>query len=587
MIEVKTKWVYPKASKINSDAIKKLALETGLTESLCTLFYNRNIRTKEEIKHFLSFGKGDVPSPKLMKDMEKVADIVVKHLLVGHKIVLYSDYDADGWGCVIVFCKLMKKLGYDVEWFTNSRALGYGLKPEGVDMLVAKYPDVKLILTADNGIVAFEGIKHAVEDLGIEVCVTDHHEPSSDGRLPECSGVVDPKRLDETYPFSGLCGTGVIYKLCQVIYEKLGHKAKECDEMLDVVAIATVADVVPLLEENRFYVKEGLAAINSQEKNIWKYMKQILTSEQFDPVVNAKTIGFTYAPSINACSRLLGNMDLPIEIFLKDDSNPDNENEIRELILKMQSINEERKLLSNNQSDGVIGLVAAAIDDPCYVVWHEELHEGIVGIIAGRVCERFNKPTLILTNSPEHPHLYKGSGRSVDGFNIKEVLDEIQRDTGLLEAYGGHEGACGVTIKEENLEAFKIEMILKADELLDDGAIKETIIDLALTDMEYSARLYDEMKSLEPFGQDFRAPIYGIRDFNPTFADTFGGDNKDKHIKFKGKNVEYICWNAGELWKEDKCPSTSINCIGEFEKFDTWSNKCQITTREYADIVFK
>lgn len=581
--EVITKWIYPKANPEVNKKIKDLAIETGLSESLVTIFWNRKIRTAKEIKDFLSFSLADAHDPKLLKDMEKVADRIVWHLCQGNKVVLYSDYDADGWGCVIVFVKLLRALGYEVGWFTNTREMGYGLKPEGVDLLVKKYPDVKLIVTADNGIVAFEGIEYATKTLGIEVCVTDHHEPSSDGRLPECSGVVDPKRLDETYPFNGLCGTAVVYKLCQVIYEKLGHKTKECNSMLDIVAIATVADVVPMLDENRAFVREGLKMINDYSKKIWKWMKTSLTDERFEPVVTAKTIGFSYAPAINACSRLLGNMNIPIEAFLLDENV--DELEIIDLIDKMRSINEERKLLSTNQTDGVFGLIADSIDAPCYVVWHEELHEGILGIIAGRICEKFNKPVVVLTESNE-PGVYKGSGRSINGFNFKEILDDIQARTGILEAYGGHEKAGGVTIREENLMNFRVELTLKADELLDLGACKETVIDLAITDEEYGPKLYDEMKSLEPYGEDFKSPIYGIRDFNP-MIETFGGDDKDRHLKFSGKNVEYVCWNSGKDWVDDGKPSTNINCIGEFDKFDTYKKKCQIVTREYSDISFK
>ena len=389
----------------------------------------------------------DAHNPRLLKDIEKVAERVLYHLKHG-KVTLYSDYDCDGWGCVIVFVKLMRMLGYEVNWYTNDRELGYGLKIEGVDDLMTKYPDTTLILTSDNGIVAFEGIEHASDVYGIEVCVTDHHEPSADGRLPKCSGVVDPKRLDETYPFNGICGTTVIYKLCQVIFEELGHKAKSCNCMLDIVAMATVGDVMPLIDENRAFVKEGLKMINAQEKNIWKYMKNILTDERFEPTVTSKTLGFSYVPAVNACSRLMSNMDIPITAFLMDDTNPSLEEDIISLVNKMKDINNERKLLSTQQTEGVMGICYSKIDDPMYVVWHKELHEGIVGIIAGRICEKFNKPVIVLTES-KTPGIWKGSGRSVPGFNIKEVLDDIQARTGLLVQYGGHEGACGVTIKEE------------------------------------------------------------------------------------------------------------------------------------------
>ena len=581
---VDNKWIYPLADKEVEKTVEKLSKETGLSKEEVIIFYNRRIRTAKEIKRFINLGMKDLLDPRGLKDIEKVSEAIIRHGKAGNLIVLYSDYDADGCFSVVVFLKLLRALGFNVEYFTNDRDLGYGIQEKGADLLLEKFPDVKLIVTADNGIVAIDAIKYVVEELKIEVCVTDHHEPLPSGIIPNCTGVVNPKRFDDTYPFKGLCGTAVIYKLCRLIYEDIGMDPRKCDEMLDFVAIATVADVMPLLEENRVFVKEGLNIINREDKNIWKYMKEVLMNPMYETSVNSKTIGFTYGPAVNACSRLLGNMDIPLKAFLLDDSNPANENDIKNTIKHMQSINEERKELSNNQTVGTMNVVEEFIDDPIYVVWHEELHEGIVGIIAGRICEKFNKPTIIMTRSKDDPSIWKGSGRSVEGFNIKEVLDEIQDETGLINKYGGHEGACGLSIEEKNLNSFKIEILLKADELISNNP-KTTVIDLALKDEEYSIEIYDRMKALEPFGQDFPEPVYGIREFSPKFSESFGGDEKIKHVKFTGENIIFVGWNCGEDWIEDGKPNKDISVIGELG-YNDYSKKMQLTTRSYTDIYF-
>lgn len=583
MVEVENKWIYPLANKETKKKIKELSKETGLSEVICSIFYNRNFKTAKEIKDFMDISMNDVLPAEGLKDIETCAEIVIKHLKNGN-VVIYSDYDADGAFCVIVFIKLMKQLGYNVTYYTNNRKMGYGLKSEGVDELLSKYPKTTLILTSDNGIVAFEGISHAVKDLGIEVCVTDHHEPSPDGKLPECSAIVNPKRLDETYPFKGICGTAVIYKLCQVIYKKLGKNPKVCDKMLDFVGLATVGDVVPLINENRVFVKKALEIINKEDKKIWKLMREYLTDKRYDKVITAKTFGFNYIPAINACSRLLGQMEIPINTFLLDDKLSANEENIKIGIETMKGINEQRKQLSDYQTKTIMNLLKNCLDDPIFVIWAEGLEEGIVGIIAGRICEKFNKPTIIMTNSLENPNIWKGSGRSIPGFNIKGIIDKVQAETNCLKAYGGHEGACGVTLETNKLSEFKVSMIIEAEDLLGATNVKEVIIDFVGTEDDYKdIRLYDEICSLEPYGQEFKMPIFGIKDFNPKNAESFGGEDKLKHLKFSGDYLTYTAWNCGEEWIKDGKFNKKINAIGELG-FNDFEKKLELKTREYSDI---
>lgn len=588
MIERNVQWVYPLADKTVQADIKKLMVETGLSKDELIILYNRHIRTKKDIDNFLNLSLDNMCDPHLLKDGEKAAKVIAKHISCGNHIINYSDYDCDGWGCVITCLKSLRRLGANIDWYANTRDMGYGIMPAGIDAILEKYPDTKLIITTDNGIVGYEGIQYAI-DKGIEVVVTDHHMPSSDGRLPECSAVVDPHRQDETYPFDSLCGAGVIWKVCNLVYEELGVDTKILKSLLDIVAVSTIADCVPLLYENRIIVTEGLRRVNNESKVVWKAMREILQDARYETCVTAKTIGFTYGPCINACSRLMGSIELPVKPFLYENDER-NLPLMRKDIELMRDVNEERKALCNSQTDGVMTMIDDYIDDEVYVVWHPELHEGVVGIIAGRIAEKYNKPCIVLTNSREHPDIWKGSARSVEGFNLKEVLDQIQEESiasgvegGYLAAYGGHEGAAGLTVKEDNLVGFKIAMLEKGAELLNIESTKKITVDVVLKDENFAPEYFDRMRALEPFGQNFEMPIYGVRDFEPDEILKFGGDEKDKHVKFIGKKVDFIAWNSQKDWIENFGEDVkSFNAIGEL-RYDSYNGKMQLTTMNIID----
>ena len=535
------KWIYPLASKVIAEKINQLAKETGLSKEECTIFYNRNIRTKEEIVKFLDVSPASLHSPKLLKDCEKVASIVLKHIKAGHKIVMYSDFDCDGEKSVAIGVPLLKNLGADISYYINQRPEGFGMLVQGVDNVVAKYPDVKLIISADNGSVAFDAINHAVKDLGIEVCVTDHHEPSADGSLPECSGVVNPKRHDDTYPFKGICGATVFYKLCREIYEQAGKPVSIVDSYLDMVAVATVGDVMPIIDENRYIVQEGLRRINGKSRIVWDAILNTWFDPRFTNALCAKDIAWTISPTINASSRLLGNMDIPLSMFLLENNNS-NRAKIFDIAKQMNGINTERKILAADQTKGCMVLAEKQKDESILILCHEELHEGLVGLIAGKIKEKYNRPVIVMTNSKEKPDVWKGSARSVEGFNIKEVMDEIQEEEHCFEAYGGHELAGGLTVKDENMANFKIAMLMKADEYIVEEPVNEVLIDFAMEEEELDSSLYDKIQSLEPFGQGFGKPLVCIKNWDPV-SFSQGGKN-GQHLYVTGKTgFSYNLWN--------------------------------------------
>lgn len=578
--EKMSRWVYRLKDNAIKIEVEKLASELRLTVAEVAILYNRGFKTKKEIEDFLSINLNTLRDPRLMKDADKASDKIIEYIKNKKLIVNYTDYDADGFGGGVTCTTLLKRAGANIEVFGNTRTQGFGMCIDGINDLIAKYPDVKLIITTDNGIVAFDAVSYA-NSKGIEVIITDHHEPSEDGTIPEAYAVVNPKQKDCGYPFKELCGAGVILKLLMLVYHKIGLNPNDCFDLIDVVAVATVADVVPLLDENRAIVKAGLQRINKEDKLIWKVMREVFSDGAFEPIteVNARTVAFTYGPAINACSRMLGSMTLPIELFMLED-NPANETKMRELAERMKDINAERKNITRDLVQGANALWADKDDFPVIVLAHEEFHEGIVGIIAGRLKEAYNRPCFVLSVDEADPNLLKGSARSIEGFPLKDVLDEIQNQTGILVKYGGHGMACGVTIEKKNLAIFELEMVMKAEEMLtEEDLVKKVYIDYALNENEFNFELLDAIKNLEPFGTGFEEPVLGLRSFKPIEPRIFG--KTMQHVSLDGKNIEVVAWNAATYWDEIGHPSEvfvignpGINAYNKKIRFTLQSPDC-------------
>ena len=562
-----SKWIYPLSNPEIEKDVQKLVKETGLRWEEVAILFNRGLKTQRDIEEFLSINLNTLHDTRLMKDAEKGADKIIEYIKSGKEITNYTDYDADGFGAGVTFTTLTRRLGGVVNVWANSRDMGFGMSVEGVKKMLNKYPNTKLIVTTDNGVVAFDAVEYA-NSLGIEVVITDHHEPDPTGKLPNAVAIIDPKRSDCEYPFKDLCGAGIAFKLLMLIYYKLGKNPKDCYDMLDIVATSTIADVVSLTNENRAIVKAGLEMINKEEKLIWKVMREVFSKGAFAEITNvdSRTIAFTYAPAINACSRILGSIELPIQLFMLEDDES-NVDKMQEMAFEMKSINDERKVMTKDLQHGAIALWAEKDDFPVIVIAHEEFHEGIVGIIAGRLKESFNKPAIVLAKDSNDPTIFKGSGRSIEGFPIKDVLDEIQAESNILLAHGGHDMACGLSIKEKDIPILELSLILKAEEMLsEDHFVKKEIVDIALDESQFTYELMDVLKNLEPYGADFAEPVIGLKQYNPRFVNiskTYEVSKEEedstiatmplvKHLFLKGKNVNLVSWYGGKQWLEMK-----------------------------------
>lgn len=495
------KWLMGKASQPeNLQDFNRFAREVsslGIDEVVARVLYNRGITTYTEAKKLLFMELEDTYNPSLFKDSDKFLEGLIRAIEENHKVIIMGDYDVDGVTATAIAMLALQNIGVDVDFHMNNRFVeGYGFKPESLDKILELHPDVKTIITVDNGIVSFEAVKLAVEK-GIQVLVTDHHEAKADGSLPCAHAVVNHKRHDCPYPFKHLSGAGVIFKMLLLLYWELELDLNDIYGMLDILAVSTVSDVVSITDENRVFVKEGLRLLRSDHRLFFKILNEVMEITTIDE----ETIGFKYSPAINAIGRLDG---CPAEIVRGMIS--DDEDFIRDVCMKMVGKNEARKEYTKEQVDKAELILLDETERDAFVLHDESFKEGIVGLIAGKICERYHKPVIALTT---HDGIIKGSARSTPLINIKDALDYC---SDLLEGYGGHAQAAGLSLLPENLLAFKKrlnEYVRK--EMIGKEPTKIVLIDSSLNANQINGDTIDAIDKLKPYGQDFPKPIFGYK----------------------------------------------------------------------------
>lgn len=551
-MELMKRFVYPLAQKKMVDEVEDFQAKTGLSRLESAILVNRGV-SLNEVDELMGLSIDDLIDPRLMKDAVKAADVIVSAIDNHEKIVLYSDYDCDGWGAAVVGYNMIQDMGGDVEIFTNVRSMGYGISKEGVDMVMAKWPTTKVILTADNGIVAFDAIDYA-NGLGLKTVVTDHHQPAANGQIPNALAVVNPHRADDSYPYENLCGAAVLWKVLSICYYKKGIPFKRANSYLDIVATSTVADVVELRGENRIIVYHGLKMVSNNCRVQWKIFKDVFSDFNKIETVDTRTVGFSFGPAINSVSRMTGDIMPAIEAFMTSD-----EDKIRNIVVSLKNYNKERKILTEDFTNAAMMEAELQADMPICIINNEEFFDGVVGLVAGRVREAINKPTLVFTKEGD---IWKGSGRSIPDYHIKEALDEIQAEYGIMVAYGGHSQACGVSVTDENIIDFRMAMMEHADQIPMEAFIKNVVIDYEADVSEIDAHFHDRIKNLEPFGNGFEEPMIGVVDFVPKEVKFIGSEGQ--HLVLKGDNFDVVSWYGAKV-VEDGIPASFTVC-GRLEK---------------------
>jgi single-stranded-DNA-specific exonuclease len=400
----------------------------------------------------------------------------------GKRICVHGDYDVDGICATVLAVLVLRELGADVEWHLPSRFdEGYGVSGETLERLAGE--GCGLVLTVDCGITAVDEVRRARE-LGLDLIVTDHHRPAE--RLPECPIVAT---RPSAYPFPDLCGTGVVYKLGQAL---LGPDSASLRRHLDLVALATVADVVPLVGENRSLAIAGLRALARTQK---LGLRALMKVAHVDPaVVDAGHVGFRLAPRINAAGRL-GHPRAALELLLTDDAD-----EARRLADRLEELNRDRQAVE----DKILRAAVAQVEEwpdakrarPAYVVWGQDWHEGVIGIVASRLVERYHRPVVLIAGTEG---LWKGSGRSIPSFDLHGALAACSQ---FLERFGGHRAAAGLSIAPDRVELFAEAFAAEAEGLLGpDELVPTTVIDAVLPrGTKLTLDLCGELRRLAPFG---------------------------------------------------------------------------------------
>lgn len=556
------KWERPTHSMERTAGMAEISASRKLrhlSPSIIEVLYNRGFKTEEAILDFFDNDPSKVHNPLLMMDMEKGVLLVKEALAQNKHIVIYGDYDADGASATIIGVLGLRKLGANVDYFINNRFdHGYGIKPEGVDDLVKKFPTVDMLITVDNGIVAYEGIDYA-NKKGIDVIVTDHHDPHPSGKMPEALAIINPKRPGDEYPFKGICGATVIHKFMLALYWELEHDLTYVEEMMDIVGMATVGDMMPLLDENRIFVKESLKLIQQSTRVAFtKLVKKVGV-----PVINEEMFGFQFVPMVNAPSRLLGDISLAVNLFLTDD-----EKEMDKMIDKLIALNDERKEITAVQEELAMEMIEKLGDQPVYVLFHPSFHEGIVGLVAGRIKEAFHRPAIVLT---EHKGLAKGSGRSIEAFHVTNALHATSK---TLIGFGGHAGACGMSLDVTKVDELRTTLCdMARNQLTEEDMTPKLLVDALVEPKDLTIDYVDELDTLRPFGQAFLKPNLQMHNFKMKDF-LLMGENKN-HLKLMGTGkVDMIMFRYAENFHKLGAPQDVV-AVG-YPGLNVWRNKVSV-----------
>ncbi len=472
--------------------IKELMEALNVSKATATLLLQRGIDTFEKAKNFFRPSLTRLHDPFLMQDMQKAVDRVEQAISNSEKILIYGDYDVDGTTAVALFYSGLIKLYPNISFYIPDRyEEGYGISFKGIDF--AKENDFKLIVTLDCGIKAFDKADYANE-RNIDIIICDHHRP--DEILPKAYAVLDPKRQDCQYPFKELSGCGVGFKLLQAIYSKRQLSLEPLFEHLDLLAVSIAADIVPIVDENRIFAYFGLRKLNTTPCFGLAELKNLT---QYDRDFDISSIVFGIAPRINAAGRIK-HAKHAVELLLAKSAQ-----EATDLAQIINAQNEERKDFDTNTTEEAISQIEEFVDKDAYstVLYKPDWHKGVIGIVASRCIEKFYRPTIILTESNGK---VTGSARSVHGFDIYEAILQC---SDLLEQFGGHMYAAGLTLEKKNVEAFKkkFEEVVK-NSITPEQRIPRVDVDLVLDFDEINDNFFKVMNEMAPFGPENMSPIF-------------------------------------------------------------------------------
>lgn len=526
------RWVH--LDDIDKETIENYANRLNVPTVIAKILLNRGIDTYEKAKLFFRGKIENLYDPFLLTDMQRAVDRIARAIKQHEKILIYGDYDVDGITAVSMLYLLLKQLGAIVYFYIPHRVQeGYGISTSGIDE--AAKLQIDLIISVDCGVTAIKEVEYA-RQLNMDVIISDHHEPGI--QLPKAHAILNPKCEDSNYPFQELAGVGVAYKLAQALITALNLERSMIEDFVDLVAIGSAADIVPLVDENRIFVKEGLIKLNETKRPGLKALLQV--SGLLNKPLGSGQIVFIIAPRINAVGRM-GNAERAIELFTTQDydraleianifevENRQRKNIDEETFRMAQQMVEENYDLSNSY-----GLV---LDQDGW-------HPGVIGIVASRVVEKYYRPTIMISTED---NIGKGSARSISGFDVYLALKQCED---LLLGYGGHKYAAGLTIEKDKIEKFRERFNQIACQQLDEDLLCPKLrIESEIRLGDINSRLYKFLKLLAPFGPQNMRPVFLSQKLQVVGTPMVVGNN---HLKFKvrqdGVILDAIGFNLGDL----------------------------------------
>ncbi len=524
--------------EFDKNRVVEISKEFNISPLASIILYNRGIKESSEIQKFLHCDLENLHDPYLLKDMDKAVSRIKDALVKKEKITIYGDYDVDGITSIAILYKHLTSMGFEVDYYIPDRIQeGYGVNREALDKI--KENGTGVVITVDTGITAVEETEYA-KSIGMDIIITDHHECKE--TIPEAFAAIDPKRKDCKYPFKNLAGVGVAFKLIQALDENSSVETL-MSKYADLVCLGTVADISPLVDENRIIVTKGLEKFKNTENIGLKALLDVSITN--NKAITTSSIGYIIAPRINASGRL-GCASRSVEMFLTQDKDKAYElanNLCEENIIRQQT---EQRMFA--EALEYIEKNPQIKDDQVLVIPHENWHHGIVGIVSSKITEKFYRPSILFAIDGDEA---KGSGRSVSGFNLFEALEN---SSDILEKFGGHELAAGLSIKTENIEKFRAAINSQKLGKIDEQSLVPTVsVDAVIKPTYITMETVDEINRLQPFGVDNPLPVFAVRNIKIHKISTM---SEGKHLRMTllkdNKFFDAVGFGMGEYFNQLK-----------------------------------
>lgn len=520
------------------------------------LLHDRGYRSEKEIAEFLSIRPQKTYDPFLLLNMAEGVDLVLSAVENEERICIYGDYDADGVTSTSILLEFLSNMTSNLSYYIPSRLdEGYGLNKAAMKKISES--GAALVITVDCGSVSREEVDYG-ESLGLQILVTDHHRADEE-RLPNCP-VINPNQPDCNYPFKGLAGCGVAFKLAQAVARTIGMDSHTYNDTLDLVAVGTIADVMPLVDENRTLVKYGLMKLNSASRKQLKTLVEEIGLKLGE--VSAFNVAFGIAPHINAVGRIK-SAGLGVKLFRTD-----SEDEISEIVRIVKDCNIQRKNLQNEIYERCIEIIKKDYKKdgkiPNFILIElDNAHEGVTGIVAGRLKEKFHRPVAILTKTEDE--LYKGTSRSIDGLDIHLLLSHF---SDLFKSFGGHKAACGFTIAEKNIlylrqgiDKYMSEELSKNPELL----TRKWNWDLSLAPEDITIDFADSLSLFEPCGRGNERPKFSVEGIISNLK-SMGNEGQYRRFQLMSENstsfVPCVCFGIEQGSVDELSEGARVRAIG-------------------------